>query len=69
MKFFGTLLLAALAVAGTEAVQLNQEKTMSQESQDQINDLYSYGERDNIKAEIEEAKMYMEKKRRAEAQD
>merc|ERR1712032_1631467 len=67
MKYIATLLVAGIASA--HRVRDEPMHMMSQSSQDQINDLYSFSEKDNIKQEIEDAKMYMEKQKRAAAED
>ena len=67
MKF--TLLVAAIACTSAHRVLDQPMRMMSQTSQDQINDLYSFSEKDNIKQEIEDAKMYMEKQKKAAAED
>ena len=76
MKLIATLLVAAISSTSAHRIlsahrvrTLDDMHMMSQTSQDQINDLYSFSEKDNIKQEIEEAKMYMAKKRKAEAED
>ena len=66
MKFIATLLVAAVSA---HRIRDEPMHMMSQTSQDQINDLYSFGEKDNIKQEIEEAKLWQEKQKRAEAAD
>ena len=73
MKFAAPiLLLAALQHSTTSATSLHSvssKASLGAESQQAVNDLYTFSEQDNIKAEIEEAQIYMQKKRSEEAEE